>query len=134
MDRTIKIRAEYITFSVFAIFLFSIGILNNSSITGFSVKGTEDSLWTIEFDTKERADLTIEMHKGTGYSSKDEVEFISMQCGKDKAIPNILDNKIIYEDYSCENTTKLSFFVNTKGKYKQIIRYGTESKIFSFTK
>jgi len=134
MDKTIKIRIGYITFSIFAIFLFTLGLLTNTNMTGFSIKGTEDDIWQAEFETKGKSDLTIDLLDGTGYSSRDDVKFISLQCGTDKIIPNILTNKIVYEGYECKEKTKIFFFINTEGKFRQKVTFGREIKIYSFKK
>ncbi|MBW2992672.1 hypothetical protein KY345_05640 [Candidatus Woesearchaeota archaeon] len=128
----VKIRVEYVTFSLFLLFLLAAGLGIERGITGFSVKDTKENGWVVEFDVREKSDLVIEIVDGSGYSSNDDVEFLDLKCGDYTVIPNILTNKIVYEGYECEEKTIIRFNVNNEGRFKQIIKIGEESRTVSF--
>lgn len=133
MEGQIKIRVEYITFFVFVLFLFIVGLGANNGITGFSIKETQDE-WILEFTSEEAGYLSLEMIEGTGYGSSDDVEFVELRCKDSSIIPNILTNKIIYENYKCRGKTEIKFIVNKEGRFEQKITFKEKTGIFSVKK
>ena len=133
MVRQIKIRAEYVVFSVFALFLLIAGLNGEGGITGFAVKDSVN-VWEIEFFTEGEVDLVIEMVEGEGYSEIDDVEFIELLCDGKDIIPNVLYNRISYEKYSCDGKSSVKFIVNSDGRFEQIIAYGGKVQNAVFVK
>lgn len=134
MKNQIRVKVSYLTFSIFLLFLVIAALgTGNSGATGFSVREREENnKWIIEFVAKESADLVIETEVGQGYSSIDDVEFIELRCDDSVIIPNILTNKIIYENYHCYGKTSIKFIVNSEGRFKQKLSFGDNSESFSF--
>lgn len=133
MIEQINIKVKWAVFSVFVVFLIIAGIgTNNSGITGFSVRDREKGDEWIVIFTGESGDLVIEMQEGSGYSSIDDIEFLELRCGDSKVIPNVLTNRIVYENYSCEKKSHARFIVNSEENVKQKLGIGNKSRMISF--
>jgi len=66
--------------------------------------------WTVSFETKGTADLTITPDDQV---SIDDLDFISLKCGREERTPQILDNDVIfYPNWFCNEIGEIIHLVN----------------------
>jgi len=78
--------------------------------------------WQVNFQTKGTADLTI---TPDDQKSIDDLSFISLKCGEEERIPNILENDVIfYPNWQCEDEGQAIHLVNVVGKHTLKFQFG----------
>jgi len=74
--------------------------------------------WTVSFETKGIADLTI---TPDDQQSIDDLDFVSLKCGGEERTPQILENDVIfYPDWSCQETGEITHLVNVEKTHFKI--------------
>ncbi|ODS41672.1 MAG: hypothetical protein A7315_00730 [Candidatus Altiarchaeales archaeon WOR_SM1_79] len=103
------------------IFEFGIKILN---VQSYPVVGGK---WTVKFETRGTADLTIKAVNGTTWSNvngNNDLKFLEIKC-KDKVLDyRWVNNSVFIENYSCNGTGYETSKVLTSGKHTIEVKFG----------
>ena len=126
-----------ICFLILGLFLFQEEIEQELKKLGFDERNKEKEIkvlnihshprknedWKVSFQTKGSADLKI--IPGDEQTIND-LEFVSLFCGKEKRVPQILQGDVIfYPDWSCdEDLSSLSHLVNVADKHNLKFQFG----------
>ena len=71
--------------------------------------------WTVSFETKGAADLTI---TPDDQATIDDLDFVSLTCDDQERTPQILENDVVfYPNWFCENTGEIIHLVNVAGNH-----------------
>jgi len=83
------------------------------------------SNWTVSFQTKGKADLTITPDDP---GTINHLDFISLTCDGEERNAQILDNDIIFcPDWSCAGTGKVTHLVNIAGHHALVFQFGNQT-------
>lgn len=81
--------------------------------------------WTVSFETKGKADLTITPDDP---GTINHLDFISLTCDKEEQTAQILDHDVIfYPNWSCEGVGKVTHLVNIAGHHTLFFQFGNQT-------
>ncbi len=82
--------------------------------------------WTTQFVTSGTHDLIITAINDTSFwGSSPDISFVELYNGNTKLVPLIIDNKIIFPDYSSDGTGYLKVKVHTTGVHNLKLEFGS---------
>ncbi|MFQ5474900.1 MAG: hypothetical protein ACE5DM_03625, partial [Candidatus Nanoarchaeia archaeon] len=87
--------------------------------------------WTVQFSTIGTANLSIEAIDGTTWSDSaqsEDLEFMRVRCGSTVQPYQWTDNKVVIEDYSCNETGTETSNVLTGGKHHLKFTFGNDTE------
>jgi|GEM_PF-3270897 len=80
--------------------------------------------WEVEFTTQGQADLYIISNDQV---TIDDLDFVSLKCGDEQMIPQILENDVIYyPDWQCGQIGKIVHLVNVVGTHTLRFEFGDQ--------
>jgi hypothetical protein len=83
------------------------------------------SNWTVSFETKGVADLTITPDDP---GTINHLDFVSLFCDEEERTAQILDDDVIsYPDWSCEGKGKVTHLVNIAGHHTLVFQFGNQT-------
>ena len=87
----------------------------------------QDGPWITEFVTQGTHDLIISAIDGTSFwGFNSDVSFVELYDGNKKLVPVIKNNKIIFPNYSSDDTSHLKVIVNTIGQHHLKFEFGSD--------